>query len=131
MSQAPRRYSKSRMKLIFLALCLLAAFAAPGSGEETAAIDIVRNPSAYNGRFVTVRGAMMNVQPDTSRGMASPMATIFNLVAGPAILTVLSPVPPACPMGSAVTVDGRFVTMAQTRQQIYTNLIEATLVACR
>ncbi len=88
MAQAPRRYSKSRMKLILLALCLLAAFAAPGSGEETAAIDIVRNPSSYNGRLVTVRGAMINVQPDTSRGMASPMATIFNLVAGPAILTV-------------------------------------------
>ncbi len=130
MSQAPRRYAKSRVKLILLALCLLAAFAAPGSGEETAAIDIVRNPSAYNGRFVTVCGAMMNVQPDTSRGIAGA-TTIFNLVAGPAILTVLSPVPPACPMGSAVTVEGRFVTMAQTRQQLYTNLIEATLVACR
>ena len=130
MSQAPRRYSKSGVKLILLALCLLVAFAAPGSGEETAAIDIVRNPSAYDGRFVTVRGAIMNVLPDTSRGIVGP-TTIFNLVAGPVILTVLSPVPPSCPMGSTVTVDGRFVTMAQTRHQVYTNLIEATLVACR
>ena len=131
MSQAARRYSKSRVKPVLLAICLLAAFAAPGWGEETAAIDIVRNPSAFDGRFVTVRGAMMNVQPDMSRGIGNPTATIFNLVAGPAILTVLSPVPLACPTGSAVTVDGRFVTMAQIRQQLYTNLIEATLVACR
>ncbi len=131
MSQAGRRYSKSRVKPMLLAICLLAAFAAPGAGEETSAIDIVRNPSAYDGRFVTVREAMMNVQPNMSRGIASPPATIFNLVAGPAILTVRSPVPPACPTGSAVTVEGRFATMAQTSQQLYTNLIEATLVACR
>jgi len=30
-----------------------------------------------------------------------------------------------------VAADGRNDTMAQVRQQIYTNLIEATLVACR
>ncbi len=56
MSQAGRRYSKSRVKPMLLAICLLAAFAAPSAGEETSAIDIVRNPSAYDGRFVTVRG---------------------------------------------------------------------------
>jgi hypothetical protein len=34
-------------------------------------------------------------------------------------------------MGSTVTVEGRFVPMAQVRQQLYTNLIDATLVTCR
>jgi hypothetical protein len=112
-------------------LIVLQALAAPASGEEIAAIDIVRNPGAYSGRFVTVRGAMMNVRPDTAAGVGRSPSTIFNLVAGQVHLLVLSPVPPACPIGSTVTVDGRFVPMAQIRQQVYTNLIEATLVACR
>jgi len=115
----------------FFALILLAVLAAPGWGEETAAIDIVRNPSAYRDRYLTVRGTMMNLRPATAGGIAIPSGTVFDLVAGPAILVVLSPVPPGRPMGSTVTVDGRFVPRAQVRQQIYTNLIEATLVACR
>jgi hypothetical protein len=115
----------------FLALILLTALAGPGLGEETAAIDIVKNPSAYRDRYLTVRGTMMNVRPLTAGGIAIPTGTVFDLVAGPAILVVVSPVPPACSMGSAVTVDGRFVPVAQVRQQLYTNLIEATLVACR
>lgn len=119
------------MRPLFFALILLAVLAAPGWAEETAAIDIVRNPSAYRDRYLTVRGTMTNMRPATTGGIAIPTVTVFDLVAGPAILAVLSPVPPPCPMGSAVTVDGRFVPMAQVRQQIYTNLIEATLVACR
>jgi hypothetical protein len=119
------------VKPLLPALLLLAALAAPSLGEETAAIDIVRNPSAYSGRFVTVRGVMTNVRPETGGGIQRPMGTVFNLVAGPAILVVLSTVPPGCPIGSTVTVNGRFVPMAQIRQQLYTNLIEATSVACR
>jgi len=116
---------------LFLALILLAVLAAPGWGEETAAIDIVKNPSAYRDRYLTVRGTMMNLRPATAGGIAIPSGTVFDLVAGPAILAVLSPVPPGCPMGSTVTVEGRFVPMAQVGQQLYTNLIQATLVACR
>jgi hypothetical protein len=116
---------------LFLALILLAVLAAPGVGEETAATDIIRNPSAYRDRYFTVRGTMMNLRPATAGGNAIPTGTVFDLVAGPAILVVLSPVPPACPMGSPVTVDGRFVPSAQVRQQVYTNLIVATLVTCR
>jgi hypothetical protein len=116
---------------LFLALILLAVLVAPGWGEETAATDIVKNPSAYRDRYLTVRGTMMNLRPATAGGIAIPGGTVFDLVAGPAILVVLSPVPPGCPMGSTVTVEGRFVPMAQVRQQLYTNLIEATLVACR
>lgn len=119
------------MRPLFLALILLAVLAAPGWGEETAAIDIVKNPSAYRDRYLTVRGTMMNVRPVTAGGIAIPTGTVFDLVAGPAILVIFSPVPAACPMGSAVTVDGRFVPVGQVHQQPYTNLIEATLVSCR
>jgi hypothetical protein len=58
-------------------------------------------------------------------------AVVFNLMDGPAILTVLSPVRPACRIGSAVSVDGRFNSMGPLGQQAYTNLLHATVVNCR
>ena len=119
------------MRPLLLATLLLAALAAPVSAEEAAAIDIVRNPSAYRDRFLTVRGSMMNLRPATIGGMAIPAATVFDLVSGPALLVVLSPVPPACPMGSMVTVEGRFLPTTYLRQQLFTNVIDATLVSCR
>ena len=119
------------MRRPLLAALLLAALAAPGVAADTDAIDIVRNPGAYAGRFLTVRGAMMNVRPAPPGGIALPTVTVFDLVAGPAMLAVVSPVPPSCPMGSMVTVDGRFMQMTQIRQQLFVNVIEATLVACR
>ena len=119
------------MRRPLLAALLLAALAAPGAAAETDAIDIVRNPGAYAGRFLTVRGTMRNVRPATAGGVALPVATVFDLVAGPAFLTVLSNVPPSCPMGSTVTVDGRFNQMTQIRQQLFVNVIEATQVSCR
>jgi hypothetical protein len=103
----------------------------PVSAEEAAAGDIVRNPSAYRDRFLTVRGSMMNVRPAVAGGVAIPAATVFDLVAGPALLAVLSTVPPACPIGSTVTVEGRFLPTAYIRQQLYTNVIAASLVSCR
>jgi hypothetical protein len=99
--------------------------------DETAAIDIVRNPNVYANRFLTVRGTMMNLRPDTPPGPARPAGVIFDLVAGPAVLVVRTIVPPPCQLGSPVTVNGRFVPMAPIRQQLYTNLIEATFVTCR
>lgn len=119
------------MSLLFFALILLAVLPAPVSGEEAAAIDIVRNPGAYRDRYLTVHGTMMNLRPAMAGGIASPTGTVFDLVAGPAMLPVHSPVPPTCLTGSAVTVEGRFVPMAQIRQQLFTNLIEATMVVCR
>jgi hypothetical protein len=113
------------------ALLLLAVTAAPVCGAETAALDIIRNPSAYTSRYVTVRGSMMNVRPATAGGVAASTAVVFNLVDGPAILTVLSPVRPACRIGSTVTVDGRFTPTSQLGPQVYTNLLHATLVNCR
>jgi hypothetical protein len=119
------------LRPLLLATLLLAALAAPVSAEEAAAIDIVRNPSAYQDRFLTVRGTMMNLRPAAGGGMAIPAATFFDLMSGPAILGVLSPVPPACPIGSTVTVEGRFLLTAYIRQQLYTNVIDASLVSCR
>jgi hypothetical protein len=74
---------------------------------------------------------MMNVRPATAGGVAIPPATVFDLVAGPAFLAVLSAVPPNCPVGSTVTVQGRFLPTVHVRQQLYTNVIEASLVSCR
>jgi hypothetical protein len=110
---------------------LLAALAGPVGADETAAIDIVRNPNAYSNRYLTVRGTMMNLRPDTAVGIAVPPGMMFDLVAGPAFLAVRSVVPPPCQIGSSVTVEGRFVPMATIHQQLYTNLIEATRVTCR
>ncbi|HKC40087.1 MAG TPA: hypothetical protein VKC15_11140, partial [Gemmatimonadales bacterium] len=58
-------------------------------------------------------------------------AVVFDLWDGPAMLTVLTPVRPACRIGSAVSVDGRFNPMGQFGQQAYTNLLHATVVNCR
>jgi hypothetical protein len=113
------------------ALLLLAATAAPVCGEETAALDIIRNPSAYTSRYVTVRGSIMNVRPATAGGVAAGTAVVFDLADGPAILTVLSPVRPACRIGSTVTVDGRFMPTSQLGPQTYINLLHATVVNCR
>jgi hypothetical protein len=112
-------------------LLLLVVTAAPVCAEETAALDIIRNPSSYTNRYVTVRGSMMNVRPATPGGIAASTAVVFNLVDGSAILTVLSPVPPACQNGSTVTVDGRFMPTSQLGSQVYANLLHATLVNCR
>jgi hypothetical protein len=38
--------------------------------------------------------------------MAGPAFTVFDLSAGSGYLAVLSDVPPACPIGSTVTVEG-------------------------
>jgi hypothetical protein len=117
--------------LLVAVACLFIARAGPVEADETAAIDIVRNPNVYANRFLTVRGTMMNLRPDTSPGPGRPSGVIFDLVAGPALLVVRSIVPPPCQLGSPVTVNGRFVPMAPIRQQLYTNLIEATFVTCR
>jgi hypothetical protein len=119
------------LRPLLLAMLFLAALAAPVSAEEVAGIDIVRNPNAYGGRFLTVRGLMMNVRPATAGGVAIPPATVFDLVAGPAFLSVISAVPPFCPVGSTVTVEGRFLPTAHIRQQLFTNVIEAAQVSCR
>ena len=113
------------------AFLLLAATAVPALGEEVAALDLIRQPGSYSGRYITVRGAIMNVQPATVGGVIPSTAVIFDLVDGPAILRVLSAVRPACRIGSAVSVDGRFAPMSQFGAQVYANVLEATVVNCR
>jgi hypothetical protein len=99
--------------------------------QETTAADIVRNPNAYSNRMVTVRGIMMNLRPDTTFGPTRAAGVVFDLAAGPAFLVVRSIVPPPCPVGSPVTIDGRFLPLATIHQQLYPNVIEATFVRCR
>jgi hypothetical protein len=119
-------------RMAAMTLLLLAATSASARGEEVAAMDLIRQPGSYTSRYVTVRGTMMNLRPATGPGaIPAGTAVVFNLVDGPAILTVLSPVRPACRIGSAVSVDGRFNPMGQFGQQAYTNLLDATVVNCR
>jgi len=121
-------------RLMALALLLLAAAAAPARAEEVAAMDLIRQPGSYVSRYVTVRGTMMNLRPATGPGpgaIPAGTAVVFDLVDGPAMLTVVSPVRPACRIGSAVSVDGRFNPMGQFGQQAYSNLLSATVVNCR
>lgn len=63
--------------------------------------------------------------------MAGPAFTVFDLVTGSGYLTVLSVVPPVCPIRSTVTVEGRFLPTVQVQQQFYMNVMEASLVSCR
>jgi hypothetical protein len=103
----------------------------PASAEQVSIVDIVRNPSAYRERFLSVRGTLTNVRPAAPGSSAGPVFTVFEVVAGPGILTVLSIVPPACVAGSTVTVEGRFLPTAQVQRQHYANVIDAVLISCR
>jgi len=111
-------------------LIALATLAGAAEAEETAALDLVRNPNAYVNRYVTVRGTMMNLRPETTGGIPGPTGILFDLVAGPVFLVVRAMVPPPCQPGAPVVVEGRFIPTAMIRQQPHTNLIEATLVRC-
>ena len=107
------------------------ALAAVASAEEVSAVDIIRNPGPYWNRVITVRGIMLNPRPATVGGLAVPPTTVFELSAGPALLQVLTLVPPACPVRSMVTVEGRLLPREQVGQNIYTNLIRAITITCR
>src|SRR5262245_61030846 len=122
------------VRTAFVTLILLATTVTPVGGEEVAAINLIRQPGSYTSRYVTVRGSMMNLRPATGPGpgvVPAGTAVVFDLVDGPAILTVLAPVPPSCRIGSAVSVDGRFNPTGQLGPQVYTNLLHATVVNCR
>ena len=116
---------------VHVTAALVGLLAGRVEAQETAAADIVRNPNAYSNRMVTVRGTMMNLRPDTTLGPTRATGVVFDLVAGPAFLVVRSIVPPPCPPGSPVTIDGRFLPMATIHQQLYPNVIEATFVRSR
>lgn len=101
------------------------------SAEEVSAVDIIRNPGPYRNRIITVRGTMLNPRPATVGGFAAPSTSVFELSAGPALLQVLTLVPPARPVHSMVTVDGRLLLREQVGQNIYTNVIRAITITCR
>ncbi|MGZ3489538.1 MAG: hypothetical protein ACXVBY_22085, partial [Isosphaeraceae bacterium] len=82
-------------------------------------------------RLLSVRGTLTNPRPASPGSMAGPAFTVFDLMAGSGYLAVLSVVPLACPVGSRVTVEGRFLPTVQVQQQFYMNVIEASMVSCR
>jgi hypothetical protein len=122
----------SSRRLLLLTVLLAAT---PGSvgldprsaiGAETAVLDIVRAPEQFVGRVLTVRGAMSPWRPLPAAGRG-----VFELRDGAAVVTILSPIMPACPPSSMVTVDGRFHRLMQIELQPVSNVIEAFSVVCR
>lgn len=74
----------------------------------------MRNPGPpYRNRVITVRGIMLNPRPATLGGLAVSPTTVFELSAGPALFKVLTLVPPACPVRSMVTIEGRLLLRDQ------------------
>jgi len=119
------------MSLILRTLAWSMLAVAAASAEEVSAVDIVRNPTPYRNRIITVRGTMLNPRPATIGTLGVPPATVFELSAGPALLQVLTTVPPACQVPSTVTVEGRLVAREQVGQNVYANVIRAITVSCR
>ena len=95
-------------------------------GAETAVLDIVRAPEQFVDRVLTVRGAMSPWRPLPGAGRG-----VFDLRDGANVVTILSPIMPACPPSSMVTVDGRFHRLMQIELRPVPNVIEAFSVVCR
>src|SRR5262249_47075495 len=107
------------------------ALAAVASAEGVSAVALVRNPAPYRNRIITVPAILLNPGPAGVGGLAFPPPGVFDLSAGPALLQVLTLVPPACPVRSMVTVEGRLLLREQVGQNIYTNVIRAITIICR
>jgi hypothetical protein len=83
--------------------------------------DLVGNPAAFNGRFVTVAGQVSDVEL-RGGGVGARLGRVFNLNDGSQVVKVVSNTGPTCRERSRATVNGRFSQR--------NGLIEATWVAC-
>ncbi len=113
------------------ALLTLGLFLLPltASGADVTPVEIIRNPSAFAGQSVTVRGTIANMRPGPMQ--AGPPATVFEVIEGGAFVTVFSLTPPPCLTGSPVTVQGPFQSVKVVGRQRFVNLVEAFSVVCR
>lgn len=111
-----------------LLLLTLVGTAAPARAEETTPLEIMLNPTRFTGQMVTVHGTLTNLQP---RGHTGGPGAVFDVMDRGAFVHVLSLTPPPCSAGSAVTVNGRFLTTQSSGGQTLTNVIEAISMSCR
>ena len=110
-----------------LLLLALVGTAAPARAEETTPLEITLNPTRFAGRMVTVRGTLTNLLP---RGRTGGPGAVFDVMERGAFVRVLTLTPPPCSPGSAVTVNGRFLTTQSSGGQTLTNVIEAISMSC-
>jgi len=106
----------------------LVGTAAPVRAEETTPLEITLNPTRFAGQVVTVHGTLTNLLP---RGQMGGPGAVFDVMERGAFVRVLSLTPPPCSPGSAVTVNGRFLTTQSSGGQTLTNVIEAISMSCR
>ena len=119
-----------RLRRLTTALLLLALVgtAAPARALETTPLEITLNPTRFAGQMLTVHGTLTNLLP--RRQLGGPGA-VFDVMERGAFVRVLSLTPPPCSPGSAVTVNGRFLTTQSSGGQTLTNVIEAISMSCR
>lgn len=115
-----------RAGLVALGLFLLPlnAFAA-----EVTPVEILRNPSLYTGRSITLRGTITNLRPGPM--VAGRPITVFEVFDSGAFVTVFSRIPTPCQVGSPVTVQGVFELSRVVGRERFVNLVEAFSVVCR
>jgi hypothetical protein len=107
--------------LFLLPVCVLAADVTP--------VEILRNPFAFAGQSITVRGTIANMRLGPM--VAGGPITAFEIFEGGAFVTVISRVPPPCLTGSPVSVQGPFQSVRVIGGQRFVNLVEAFSIFCR
>jgi hypothetical protein len=119
-----------RLRGLTAALLLLALIgtATPVRALEATPLEITLNPTRFTGQMVTVHGTLTNLLP---RGQRGGPGAVFDVMERGASVRVLSPTPPPCSPGSAVTVNGHFKTTHSSGGQTFTNVIEAVTIGCR
>jgi hypothetical protein len=119
--------ASSRIIRALLTLALVGV-AVEARALEATPLEITLDPTRFTGQVVTVRGTLTNLLP---RGRTGGPGVVFDVMERGAFVRVLSLTPPPCSPGSAVTVNGRFLTTHSSSGQTLTNVIEAVSIGCR
>jgi hypothetical protein len=117
-----------RWLAIALLTLALVGVAAQARALDATPLEITLDPTRFTGQMVTVHGTLTNLMP---RGQMGGPAAVFDVMERGAFVRVLSLTPPPCAPGSAVTVNGRFLTAQSSGGQMLTNVIEAISMSCR
>jgi hypothetical protein len=98
------------------------------SALDAAVRDIVASPERFDGRSVSLRGAVTNLQQTVS-GKGNPYFT-FDLSDGVSAVRVFSFGRTSCQAGGQAVVDGRFERVKKVGRLTFHDEVTATRVAC-